>query len=436
FVLKEPIALAGPAQLTVVLKQLHGGGHLIGRPRLAITSAPQPTAAAPMSPEITAALALSPDARTAEQRSELTRFLLAWDASHDLGQLPPAQFIYAVANRATSNGVPVMPPAQPRPVHVLNRGDVNQPLAEAVPGTISCIDGLAGRFTLENPADEASRRAALARWLAASQNVLTWRSIANRIWHYHFGRGIVDTPNDLGVMGGQPSHPELLDYLAVELRDGGGSLKALHRLIVTSATYRQLSQTDPAQAQADAENRLLWRMNRTRLDAETMRDSLLQASGKLDLAMGGPSVKQFIESPGIHVTPNVDYASYDLDAPGNFRRSIYRFLFRTLPDPLMESLDCPDGAQLAPSRAESLTALQALTMLDNRQVVRLSEHTAARLTHAAPELAAQVRLLFQLALLRDAVPAESERWQAYAARHGLANACRMMFNTNEFMFVD
>ena len=162
----------------------------------------------------------------------------------------------------------------------------------------------------------------------------------------------------------------------------------------------------------------------------------MQISGKLDLTMGGPSDKQFVQSPGIHVTPKVDYQSFDLDAPGSFRRSVYRFLFRTLPDPLMESLDCPDGSQMAPVRSQSVTALQALTMLDNRFIVRQSEHTAARLTRAAPQLPEQVRLLFQAALLRDPTPDESGRWQSYAERHGLANACRMMFNTNEFMFVD
>ena len=120
-------------------------------------------------------------------------------------------------------------------------------------------------------------------------------------------------------------------------------------------------------------------MNRARLDAETVRDAVLQVSGKLDLTMGGPSEKQFVQSPGVHVTPKVDYQSFDLDAPGNFRRSVYRFLFRTIPDPLMESLDCPDGSQVAPVRGQSMTALQALTMLDNRFIVRQSEHAAARL---------------------------------------------------------
>jgi hypothetical protein len=266
-------------------------------------------------------------------------------------------------------------------------------------------------------------------------NVLTWRSIVNRVWHYHFGKGIVNTPNDLGRMGGTPSHPELLDWLAVEFRDTGGSLKRLHKLIVLSETYRQCSQTHPENARVDGDNRLLWRMNSTRLDAESIRDAILQISGKLDLTMGGPSVKQFIETKGIHITPNVDYHGFDIDSPLQYRRSIYRFLFRTLPDPFMDTMDCPDASQWMPSRNASLTALQALAMLNNRFMVRQSEHVAARLQEHSTEPSEQLRQLFQLAVCREPDANELVQWQTYAAKHGLANACRMMFNTNEFMFV-
>src|SRR5205085_7556258 len=135
---------------------------------------------------------------------------------------------------------------------------------------------------------------------------------------------------------------------------------------------------NPAFAAIDGSNQLLWRMNRTRLDAESVRDAVLAISGKLDLAMGGPSVKQFIETPGIHITPNVDYLNFDVDRPENYRRSVYRFLFRTLPDPFMEALDCADSSQLTPSRNVSMTALQALALLNDKFMVRQSEHLAAR----------------------------------------------------------
>jgi hypothetical protein len=238
-------------------------------------------------------------------------------------------------------------------------------------------------------------------------------------------------------MGGVPSHPELLDWLAVTFRDDmGGSLKKLHRLIVTSAAYRQSSRHVEGAARVDAENRLLWRMNRMRLDAEQVRDAILSVSGKLDPTMGRPSVKQFIESKGVHVTPNLDYGAFDVDSPGSYRRSVYRFVFRTIPDPLMRSLDCPDASQLTPVRQASVTAVQALAMLNNAFIVRQSEHLAARLANENDQLEKQVDLLFHLTLGRPATSEEVEEIVNYAKKHGMANACRMILNSNEFMFVN
>jgi hypothetical protein len=231
-------------------------------------------------------------------------------------------------------------------------------------------------------------------------------------------------------------HPELLDWLTVTFQEQGGSLKFLHRLLVTSSTYRQLSQTNARFAEIDGDNRYLWRMNRMRLDAESIRDAVLAISGKLDPLMGGPSVKQFIQTPGIHVTPMVDYLHFDVDSRENFRRSVYRFIFRTLPDPFMETLDCADASQLTPVRSTSVTALQALTMLNNRFVVRQSEHIAARLENLSHELDGQIREAYDLILGRPATPREVELVSEYARRHGLANAVRMLLNSNEFMFVN
>ena len=435
FVFSEAIRRQGKSRITLQLKQLHGEGHLIGRPRISLTANENPVVLQAIAFDVSAAINTPRAERTKDQNVLLTKYFLTWQVEREFLSLPSPMFVYAAANKATSNGVPITPPAEPRRVHVLRRGDIRQPMEEAAPGTLSCIDGLPSRFTIEDPKDESQRRAALAHWLSDPQNVLLWRSIVNRVWHYHFGRGIVDTPNDLGKMGGTPSHPELLDWLAVEFRDQGGSLKWLHKLIVMSDAYRQSSQSDPERAQVDGDNRLLWRMNATRLDAEAIRDTVLAISGKLDLAMGGPSVKQFIESPGIHVTPVVDYQNFDIDSPSQYRRSIYRFLFRTLPDPFMSAMDCPDASQWAPTRSESVTALQALAMLNNRFIVRQSEHTAARLSQLAHDPAEQMRLLFQLSLGREPEADESRRWQDYASKHGLQNACRMMFNTNEFLFV-
>ncbi len=424
----QPINFVGGTVLTVMLEQLHGGGHLIGRPRISVTTATESLALeSELLPSEIAAILTKPVAERSDlQRAELARFVRTRQVERELIALPALPMIYAASKRA------------PLPIHLLERGNVKQPGAEAVAGSLACVPGLPARFELPNAQDEGSRRAALARWLSDKQNVLTWRSIANRIWHHHFGRGLCDTPNDLGQMGARPTHPELLDWLACELRgeDERSPLKQLHRLIVTSATYRQSSAHDARWAAIDGDNRFLWRMNRTRLDAESIRDTVVSMTGMLDRTMGGPSVKQFIQTPGIHVTPNVDYTNFDPDRPENFRRSVYRFIFRTLPDPLMDSLDCADSSQLTPVRNASLTALQALSMLNNRFTVRQSEHLATRASSASGDLSQQMDAAFRVTLLRSPTDRERAALTEYARQHGLANACRVLLNSNEFLFVD
>jgi len=438
FELQEPAPAAGGVLITFVLEQLHGGGHLIGRPKLSVTSAPLPL---PLDTQVLPAdvdvvLKIAAAQRSVAQQNLIVVAALINQAERALAALPKPQMVFAATSDFKPEGN-FRPAKLPREIHVLNRGDITKPLALATPGGLSCVPGLTADFSLTNPQDEGSRRAALANWTIDPRNVLTWRSIANRVWHHHFGKGLCDTPNDFGRMGGKPSHPKLIDWLAVELQQSGGSLKQLHRLIVTSATYRQSSQHNPDAAAIDGENRLLWRMNRQRLDAESIRDTLLQATGKLDLAMGGPSAKQFIQSPGIQVTPDVNYLDFDPDQPENYRRSVYRFVFRTLPDPFMESLDCADSSQLTPVRNVSMSALQALAMLNNKFVVRQSEHLATRVTTAASaELSAQVDQMYEYALGRHPTAKELQAVSTYAERHGLANACRVLLNSNEFLFVD
>jgi hypothetical protein len=327
-------------------------------------------------------------------------------------------------------------------VHVLQRGDITQPRELASPGALSCVGELSPRFAVPEGADESQRRAALARWLTAPHNPLTWRSIVNRAWHHHFGAGIVATPNDFGHMGGLPSHPELLDWLAATFRDEGGSLKKLHRLIVTSETYRQSSRTadlDPAYAKEaaaqDADNRLLWRMNRTRLDAECIHDAVLAAAGRLDLRMGGPSDQQFTMTKGVQVTPMLDYNAFDVESSAA-RRSVYRFLFRTLPDPLMEALDCPAGDQITPARTNSVTVQQALALWNSAFVLHNAQHLSERLSREAKDADAQIVLASKLLFGREPTDAERTRLTDYATKHGLANLCRLLFNENEFVFVD
>ncbi len=433
----EGAPAAEPAKLTFVLEQLHGRSHLIGRPRLSVTSVPAPWPATPESlPAALAELVRIPAAeRTDMQRASLAALVLIQDVEQSIAKLPEPQKVYAAAYDFKGEGN-FQPAKAPREIHVLYRGEVTKPGDVALPGALRCIEGLPAEFELAHPEIEGERRAALARWISDRRNVLTWRSIVNRLWHHHFGKGIVDTPNDLGRMGGVPSHPELLDWLAVTLQEQNGSLKELHRLIVTSTAYRQASVHEATAAEKDADNRLLWRMNRTRLDAETVRDSMLQITGRIDLTMGGPSVKQFIQKPGIQVTPDVDYLNFEVDRPENARRSVYRFVFRTLPDPFMESLDCADSSQLTPVRNVSISPLQALTMLNNQFVVRHAEHLAARAVAKSPEPAGQIVAVYEMLLNRTPTEKEQMAVAAYATRHGLANTCRVLLNSNEFLFVD
>jgi hypothetical protein len=374
---------------------------------------------------------LSSEIKKCEPRDkELTGWLAA-----ELKALPPQSLVFAAAAEFEPDAGH-KPPGGSRPVHVLRRGDIHQPGITAAPGTLSCVAGLPARFAIGPRDGESARRAALARWITDPKNPLTWRSIVNRVWHYHFGRGLVATPNDFGRMGAVPSHPELLDWLAATFLESGGSIHALDRLIVTSAVYRQSSQNNPQQAAQDGDNVWLWRQNRRRLDAESIHDAILALSGRLDQTMGGPSVQQFHMSAGVHVTPVVDYAPYDWESPGSGRRSVYRFLFRTLPDPFFDTLDSADSSQLTAVRNESTTPLQALALLNNPFVICQCRHTAGRLELLAAGVDGRVRSLIELAYGRPATPEEVNVLAVYARRHGLENLCRLVVNSNEFLFVN
>jgi hypothetical protein len=356
----------------------------------------------------------------------------AVDAEYDA--LPKPRLVYAISSYFPRVGA-FRPALTPRPVFVLARGNVRSPGNAAVPGALSCVSSLNAHFDAPDATDEGGRRAALAQWTTDDRNMLVWRSIVNRVWQYHFGAGIVETANDFGRMGSKPSHPELLDWLAVWFRDDArGSLKRLHRLIVTSSVYRQASANREDAAKVDSENRLLWRMNRTRLDAEALRDSMLAVAGNLDLAMGGPSVQMFFFKDD-H-SPVYDYTRYDLNAPGANRRSIYRFIVRSVPDPFMERLDCPDPSVLTPKRSTTITAIQALAVWNNPFVLHTAERFAARLSETSNDPAGQVSEAVRLAFGREATPGEAARYSAYAEKFGMANLCRVLFNTNEFLFVE
>ena len=437
FVLAEPLTLKPGARLTITLRQAHGGSHLIGAFSLAVTTDDAANAAA-LPDEVEAALAAAD--RTETQRIALAAHALRIVANQALAGLPAQSVVYAAASTVNIPGgegaMQARALPEPKVVNILHRGDFDKPRAVAEPGALSALTHLPARFVLKNPKDESERRAALADWIAHPENPLTWRSIVNRVWHYHFGRGLCDTPSDFGKMGGEPSHPELLDWLAVWFRDDAhGSLKELHRLIVTSATYRQSSELREDAAKLDSDNRLLWRQNRHRLDADAIRDFALAASGKLDLTMGGPSIRHFKSSKGPQATPALDYTAYDWNSPGAGRRSIYRNVWRGIADPFMEALDFPDLGLLAPARNFSVSSLQALALFNNDFVLHHSAALATRAETETTTLEAQVSNAVRLVWLREPGAGESRDFTEYARASGLPSLCRVLLNSNEFLFI-
>jgi hypothetical protein len=341
----------------------------------------------------------------------------------------------AMATLAAGDKVYAVLPIPPRPIWVLHRGNVEQHRDLVTPGGLACVRGPDPDFKVDDPRNEGARRAALARWIADHRNPLTWRSIANRIWQYHFGRGLVDTPNDFGRNGALPTHPELLDWLAVEFRDGGGSFKKMHKLILLSSTYRQASGHRRECAAVDADNRFVWRMNRQRLDAEEVRDSVLAVSGKLNLAMGGPGFELF-RFKDDH-SPVYDHTALEkIHDPATYRRTVYRFTVRSVPNPFLDCLDCADPNINTPVRNTTLTALQALALLNDPFMIRQAEYFAERVKGLSSDDGGQIEAAYRLALGRAPRSEERAALADYARKHGLVAACRLVLNVNEFVFID
>ncbi|MFN0165519.1 MAG: DUF1553 domain-containing protein [Bryobacteraceae bacterium] len=321
----------------------------------------------------------------------------------------------------------------PDPTFVLIRGDVKRPGERVPPAALSAIAGYPGDLGLSPDSPESERRRRLAEWVAHPSNPLFARVMVNRVWHYHFGAGMVESPSDFGYNGGLPSHPELLDWLAAEFRRSGWSLKRLHKLIVLSETYRQSSRFDERAAAVDTANRLLWRFTPLRLDGEDVRDAMLAASGALNQAMYGPSFRPFdvVKNPGsYHIYRPVDRA-----APEDQRRTVYRMNVNSGGNPMLESLDCPLPSVKAPKRSVTTTALQALSLMNNEFVQRQAKAFAERLKKEGNDTPSRVRRGFRLALGRD--PEEDELAQSLrlAGQHGLETFCWGLFNASEFLYV-
>ena len=318
---------------------------------------------------------------------------------------------------------------QPEPTHFLYRGDPMAERATVNPGGIAQVGT---PLQLASDAPEQQRRLELAEWIASDTNPLTARVMANRIWHYHFGRGIVETPSDFGAMGARPTHPELLDWLAVTFMEDGWRPKALHRRILLSRTYRQSSTPQPDAMQRDAGAIYLWRFPPRRLEAEPIRDTVLQTSGVLNLAMGGPGYNVFEDNDNyVRV-----YKPKETFGPEEWRRMIYQYKPRMEQDETFGIFDCPDGAQNQPKRNESTTPLQALNMLNSPFMNQQADLFAKRLAEEAQEPAAQAERAFELAYAREPEPEEQAASAAFIQEHGLGLFCRAIYNTNEFLYLN
>jgi hypothetical protein len=312
--------------------------------------------------------------------------------------------------------------------HLLKRGDVMQPGEPVVP---AAIKGIGPAVELPMDAKEPDRRRVLANWIADPKNPLPARVMVNRVWHYHFGRGLVRTPSDFGFNGDRPSHPELLDWLAAEFQANGGRLKPLHRLICLSQTYRQSSRIEKDKAAIDADDRLLWRFPSRRIEAEAVRDNVLQATGSLSRTAGGPGYNLWEYSNYVTV-----FAPKKTLGPDEFRRMVYQFKPRTQQDGTFGVFDCPDATTVVPRRGASTTALQALNLLNDEFMFNQADRFAARVKPAASEEQGQVIAGFRLAFQRAPSPLEREAAERLIRAAGLPAFCRMLLNANEFVTLE
>ena len=331
--------------------------------------------------------------------------------------------------------------------YVLERGHWNRKGEPVEPGFPSAIEGHSQPATIDlDPFGRyptRGRRLVLAKWIASPENPLTARVMVNRLWQWHFGRGIVDTPSDFGKNGAAPTHPRLLDWLARELVERNWSLKSMHRLMVTSGAYRQSSlHSDPEAARIDPQNRYLWRFQRRRLEGEAVRDSILTASGRLNGDRGGPPVFPPLP-PGLDEAQKVQGTNTweTMPGPRGRKRSVYIFQRRSLSMPLMETFDAPVPNASCARRETSVSVLQALTMYDGEFVNEEARHFAERIKREGGAGAtSRVRQAFRIALGRDPRPEETAQarrlLEESPSGDGLTALCRVLLNSNEFVYVD
>jgi Protein of unknown function (DUF1553)/Protein of unknown function (DUF1549)/Planctomycete cytochrome C len=316
---------------------------------------------------------------------------------------------------------------KPDEIRLLNRGDPEQPKELVTPAVLDVL----GNIKLPVEATDAERRKALAEWIASPDNPLTARVMVNRIWQGHFGIGLVDTASDFGRTGSKPSHPELLDWLAIRFLKSGWSIKEMHRLIVLSASYRQSSQHNLAAATVDVDDRLLWRYPPRRLEAESIRDSMLFVSGRLNLEMYGRGFDLFDKRGGL-----TGFNPIESFGDEGHRRMVYAHKVRREREAVFGAFDCPDAGQSTARRRESTTPIQALNLFNSRFTV---DHTQAFAERVKSEVGAdvdkQVERVFQIAYSRPPKSVEASECIEVVQQYGLSTLCRVVFNSNEFLYI-
>lgn len=398
FILKQPIAIVAGKQITVRLHHEMNERYLIGRFALDFSDTAPGAPKAAFDAELLAALRVPRTARFGPGQAE--RVNAAFEKAHPRSKEKGAR------QRADADSADVMVMndlPKPRETYLFQRGDFLRPdkqLGLLQPGVLTAVSA-----NFAKPPGVMKNRLDLASWLVSPENPLTPRVAVNRVWAKYFGRGIVETDEDFGTQGSGPTHPELLDWLAGEFVRGGWSYKKLHRLIVTSATYRESSQARPDLAEKDPRNILLARQERLRVEAEIIRDAALCASGLLDSTVGGPGVRP-PQPEGVYAFTQTAKSWKVSLAPARFRRGMYTIFYRSSAYPLLGTFDVPDMQTTCTRRTRSDTPLQSLTLANDAAFLEIAEGLANRMAKSAGELEARLRLGFQLTVCRE--PSDQE----------------------------
>jgi len=362
------------------------------------------------------------------------------DAADELRSVEELEKRYRPVAYSVRDLVPPLVPEVPA-AYVLRAGELSAKAEKVEPGFPECVAGKVEPAKIPFRGESTGRRIALAEWIASPQNPLTARVMVNRIWQYHFGEGLVRTPSDFGKNGSRPTHTELLDWLATQFVEQKWSIKAMHRLMLTSATYQQSTSHPDWKPYSDADpgNELLWRMNWGRLEAEVLRDSVLALSGRLNPERGGPGA--LLDAPADVAEGFEFFKWFPSDEAQQRRRTIYTFQRRSVVNPMLEVFDAANIAATCPQRNRTTVAPQALTLMNGELTNREAGYFAARiLQEAGAAPAAEIDRAFRLVLSRP--PSRDEQTQAlallskFAPREALQHLGVALFNTNEFLFVE